>query len=235
MLIDERLSTVRSRIYTAAEKAGRHTSDIRLIAVSKTHPAEAIETAYAAGLRVFGENYADELIEKSSKLTHRSDISWVFIGQLQSNKIQKIVKHADEIQSIATEKHARYVQRYASEVGKTNYPVWIVVNSEDEESKQGASFDEIANIAKFIATECPSLALQGIMAIPPSKYSDQSSALPNGGYSVPDLYKQLRKIASETGLGKLSLGMTSDLQIAIAAGTDCIRIGTAIFGERNKQ
>jgi pyridoxal phosphate enzyme (YggS family) len=231
MSIQDRLSAIRVRIADAAAVYGRGASEICLIAVSKTHPPEAVLDAYSLGQRTFGENYADELAEKSTALQHLKDIKWVFIGQLQSNKIQKIVKFADEIQSIASEKHARYVQRYAAELGKQHFPVWIVVNAAAEASKQGLSFDELAKLSEFILSHCPNLSLQGIMAIPPAEFSDEVY-VGEGKPSPPDLYIKLRKAASRTGLGKLSLGMTGDLQIAIAAGRDCVRIGTAIFGER---
>jgi pyridoxal phosphate enzyme (YggS family) len=234
MKINERLTKIRGQIAAAAQAAGRRPEDIRLIAVSKTQPPEAVEEAYQQGQRVFGENYADELILKSSQLQSLPGIYWVFIGQLQSNKIQKIVTHADEIQSIATEKHARYVQRYAEAAGKTGFPVWIITNSAEEESKQGVPMGDVAKLASFIDNNCPNLALQGLMAIPPSSISDETASA-SAPPQPPNLYRDLRNIADSTGLGKLSLGMTGDLGIAIASGSDCIRIGTAIFGPREKK
>jgi pyridoxal phosphate enzyme (YggS family) len=234
MSLEQRLQTIQIRVAKATSEAGRGQQSVRLIAVSKTHPSALIENAHRLGVRVFGENYADELADKQASLKHLSDLVWVYIGQLQSNKIKKIVMHADEIQSIATEKHARYVERYVAEAGKSKFPVWIVVNAEAEDTKAGATFTDVPNLAHFIATACPHLVLQGIMAIPPAKYSDQAQVI-EGKIQVPELYKELRKLADQTGLGKLSLGMTGDLQIAIAAGSDCIRIGTAIFGERARK
>ncbi len=234
MSIKERLSAIQVRIADAAAASGRAPSKIRLIAVSKTHPSEAIQEAYTLGQKTFGENYADELAEKCSQLHQLTDLNWVFIGQLQSNKIQKIVKHADEIQSIASEKHARYVQRYADEFKKTNFPVWIVVNAAGEETKLGLPLSEVPALSDFIINNCPNLSLEGIMAIPPPEFSDNSCSSGEKS-SPPELYRSLRKVASNTGHGKLSLGMTGDLQIAIAAGSDCVRIGTAIFGERQKK
>ena len=122
-------------------------------------------------------------------------------------------------------------QLAASELGKRQYPIWIVVNAGDEDSKQGVSFTDLPRLREFIKSSCPSLSLQGIMAIPPASYSDEEW-LSTGKKLIPDLYQRLRQAANETGLGKLSLGMTGDLRLAVAAGSDCVRIGTAIFGAR---
>ena len=225
------IKIVQDRISAAAADARRGSDKIRLLAVSKTHSADSIRAAYNAGLREFGENYADELAEKSASLADLPDIRLVFIGQLQSNKIQKIVKHADEIQSVASEKHARYIERYVSESGKNNFPVWIVINAGNEDAKRGVTFDELPALSAFIQKNCPHLKLQGVMAIPPAEYSDDAWQK-HSGREIPDLYKKLRAAASATGSGLLSLGMSSDLNLAIAAGSDCIRIGTAIFGKR---
>lgn len=234
MPIEDRLTAVRVKIADAATACKRQPNDIRLIAVSKTHPSAAIEAAYNFGQKDFGENYADELMDKCTQLHHLDNLKWVFIGQLQSNKIQRIVKFADEIQSIASEKHARYVQRYAADFGKTNFPVWIVVNAAGESNKQGLSLEDVPNLAKFIESNCSNLSLQGLMTIPPAEFSDEAYSHKDNS-SPPELYTQLRKAARTTGGGKLSLGMTGDLNIAIAAGSDCVRIGTAIFGERPKK
>ena len=214
------------QIENFANDCGRDPRSVRLIAVSKTKPAEDIERVYRQGQREFGENYADELIEKAQTLAHLTDIHWVFIGQLQSNKIKRIVASAHEIQTIASEKHARYVDRYAQEYGKTRFPIYICVNAGDEDQKQGVALTDVAALAAFIGTKCPHLELQGIMAIPPATYADKSCTV------VPDLYRTLRERAHSVGKGKLSLGMSGDLRIAIAAGSDTVRIGTAIFGDR---
>jgi pyridoxal phosphate enzyme (YggS family) len=230
-MLKERVDAIRQKITTYCEQSGRSPSAIRLIAVSKTFGAENIRQAYDCGLRDFGENYADELLDKSEKLQDLKNISWVFIGQLQSNKIQKIVRAADEIQSIASEKHARYVERYAKEFGKKNLAVWIVVNAGDEDSKQGVTLADLPTLADFITKSCTHLNLQGIMAIPPAQYGDPKP-FPLENVNIPELYSSLRKASLNVGLGKLSLGMSNDLGLAIYAGTDCVRIGSAIFGAR---
>jgi pyridoxal phosphate enzyme (YggS family) len=230
-MLRERVDAIRQKIKIYCQKAGREPLSVRLIAVCKTFPAEKVREAFACGLRDFGENYTDELVDKHEKLRDLENIRWIFIGQLQSNKIQKIVRAADEIQSIASEKHARYVDRYAKEFGKQNFPVWIVVNAGDENTKQGVTFTDLPVLADFITKNCAHLSLQGIMAIPPAEYCDPKppSQLTN---AAPALYTSLRHAASRVGLGKLSLGMSNDLGLAIIAGTDCVRIGSSIFGDR---
>jgi pyridoxal phosphate enzyme (YggS family) len=233
-MLSELVALTKQNISDCATKARRKASSIRLIAVSKTFDAKLVREAYDCGLREFGENYADELVEKSALLDDLVDIRWIFIGQLQSNKIQKIMRVADEVQSIVTEKHARYIQRYADENSKSKFPVWICVNAGDESTKQGISWLELPRLANFITAECPNLELQGIMAIPPATFNDKIW-LSSGSEQIPELYQNLRRAASSTGLGKLSLGMSGDLALAIKAGSDCVRIGSAIFGARKSQ
>ncbi len=233
-MLSEHVALTKQNISDCITKARRKASSVRLIAVSKTFDAKLVREAYECGLREFGENYADELVEKAEMLSDLPDIRWVFIGQLQSNKIQKIMRVADEVQSIATDKHARYVQRYAHENSKSKFPVWICVNAGDESTKQGISWLELPRLANVITTQCPNLELQGIMAIPPATFNDKSW-LTSGSEQIPELYENLRRVASSTGLGKLSLGMSGDLALAIKAGSDCVRIGSAIFGARKSQ
>lgn len=218
---------VRLQLASLLKQAGRSVDSLRLIAVSKTKSVEQIRSVYAEGQREFGENYVDELLSKAEALKSLPDLHWVFIGQLQSNKIQRLVAAAHEIQTIASEKHARYVERYAQEYQKSAFPVWIHVNAEGEDQKFGVPPSAVATLAKFITSSCPHLELQGIMAIPPNTYNDK-----NATGSTPELYKTLVGLARRTGRGKLSLGMSSDLRLAINAGSDCVRIGTAIFGQR---
>lgn len=219
---------VLNQVATAAQSCGRNAQGIRLLAVSKTKSPEDITRVYEAGQRQFAENYVDELVAKAAVLKDLADLHWVFIGQLQSNKIQKLVQVASEIQTVASEKHARYIQRYAAEFGKAAFPVWIHVNAEAEEQKFGTDYETASSLSDFIAASCPNLVLQGIMAVPPAHFSDQ-----NYPTDLPKLYKELRQFAAAIGRGQLSLGMSGDLKIAIKSGTDCIRIGTAIFGTRS--
>jgi len=203
----------------------------RLIAVSKGQPVEKIRDLYLRGQREFGENYVQELEQKAASLADLKDIRWVFIGALQSNKIQRIVRVASEIQVASSEKHLRYIARLAGEAGKIPFPVFIEVNAADEASKGGARATDVSPLAALAAT-LPGISLQGIMAIPPAEIDDALYA--GAGKGPPRLYLDLRQLADATGMGKLSLGMSGDYKTALAAGSDCVRIGRSLFGERRE-
>ena len=200
----------------------------RLIAVIKKHPVEKIIALAALGQVWFGENYCDEMQKKATDIkTTTAQVKWSFIGQLQSNKIARIVEITDEIQSGCSEKHFRYINRYVLEMNKNNFPVFILVNAGNEEQKSGCLGAEVQDLVQFIQRDCPALELQGVMAIPPANFIDEAFTTP------PEIYLKLRDLADHTGLKKLSLGMTQDLKLAITTRTDVVRIGTQIFGERS--
>lgn len=228
--LSERLAACQKKISLIATETGRAGADLRLLAVSKTHPPESIAQLHALGVREFGENYAQELALKSEALQNQ-DIRFVFIGSLQSNKIPLIVRHAAEIQSVASLKHASLIAKEAAKIGKTPYPVYILVNAGDEASKSGVPLPEAISLAHAISRSCPDLSLEGIMAIPPPLDENRLTS-PSPGLKVPALYRELRSLADQIGRGRLSLGMSDDLEEAIAAGSNCIRIGTALFGPR---
>ncbi len=197
-----------------------------LIAVSKTQPDSAVRAVFALGQRRFGENYAQELAEKAESLKDLA-IHWIYIGHLQSNKLKKIVTYAAEIQTVASYDHAKHIARHAADLGKTPYPIYLEINAADEESKSGLSKKEILPLASKIKAELPELTLKGLMAIPPDTYTDEAFE------TVPPLYTELRALADQVGEGKLSLGMSNDLRLALEAGSDFVRVGTAIFGRRS--
>lgn len=217
------------RISTAVNLSRDQSSKIKLLAVSKFHSIEKITELYQLGQRYFGENYAQELVEKVNSLSSLS-ITWSFIGQLQSNKLKKIVFHADEIQSVARLKDAIQIERYVCEKQCNKYPIFLCINASNEPQKRGARMEEAADIANEIESKCPHLVLKGIMAIPPRLDTLEKSS----DSQVPDLYLELRNLANTIGQGQLSLGMSQDLEAAIAAGSDIVRLGTALFGERPK-
>lgn len=218
-------SAVKERIFQACRAQGRAATAVRLLAVSKKQPIAKIKELFNAGQQEFAENYANELIAKAQELKELP-ISWVFIGRLQSNKIKRIVEVADEIQSAASLRHVEYIARFANELGKAPYPIYLQVNAGSEESKDGVELSEALPLAEHIRTKFPALALQGLMAIPP-RFTGEGVLSEQA-----ELYRQLRTLASQIGAGKLSLGMSEDLEAAIAAGSDCVRIGTALFGSR---
>ena len=194
----------------------------RLIVASKGRDRTAIAALYALGQQEFGENFTSELEQKAQQLQHL-DIRWVYIGVLQSNKIARLVRLCVEIQSLASLKHARYADRYAAEYGKQPYPVYLAVNIGNEPQKQGFSADEVVAVSEDIETSYKNLQIEGIMAVPPSTYHDNAYRQP------PPAYAELRQLASCCGRGKLSLGMSADLALALQAGTDCVRIGRDLF------
>lgn len=206
----------------------------RLIAVSKGQSPEKIRDLYRRGQREFGENYLQELELKAPALADLPDLRWIFIGQLQSNKIQRIVAVASEIQTVASEKHLRYIDRYAREAGKSGFPVFIEINAGDEPSKAGVTADGLPGLVAKVATGegMSGIRLQGIMAIPPVEITDGDFALVEK--EPPELFRSMRRLADTVGMGKLSLGMSSDYRTALAAGSDCVRIGRSLFGERQK-
>ena len=206
----------------------------RLIAVSKGQSPEKIRDLYRRGQREFGENYLQELELKAAALADLPDLRWIFIGQLQSNKIQRIVAVASEIQTVASEKHLRYIDRYARETGKLGFPVFIEINAGDEPSKAGVTADGLPGLVAKVATGegMSGIRLQGIMAIPPVEITDGDFALVEK--EPPELFRSMRRLADTVGMGKLSLGMSSDYRTALAVGSDCVRIGRSLFGERQK-
>lgn len=193
--------------------------------MSKRHPASAIKEVFDAGHDYFAENYVQELEGKVVELSHLP-IRWSFIGRLQSNKIKKLVKVSDEIQTVASEKHARLIAQAAASENKSRFPIFISVNAGNEANKDGLPMSNIDSFAKFVTTELPQLSLQGLMAIPPASYNDE--AFPG----LVELYQDLRNLADNTGAGLLSLGMSNDMALAIRHGTDILRVGTAVFGPR---
>jgi pyridoxal phosphate enzyme (YggS family) len=224
------LTMLTQRFSQACLQAGRDPGAVRLLAVSKGQPVAALKEVLALGLVEFGENYAQELKAKKDSLTDLLPIGrprFSFIGRLQSNKIPMIVQHAAEIQSIGSLDHAALVSRAVEKQGLAPYPVWLLVNIADEPSKGGFSPSSITKATQTIQSCYHNLDLRGVMAIPPPLTAQETS-----DPEPPTYYRELRHIADQVGHGLLSLGMTDDLEQAIRAGTNCIRIGTALFGPR---
>ncbi|PTB85159.1 YggS family pyridoxal phosphate-dependent enzyme [Pseudidiomarina aestuarii] len=224
--IAEQLNEVRKQISAAASAAQREASDITLIAVSKTKPITAIEDAYAAGQRHFGENYVQEAVDKAAELKQFDDIVWHFIGPLQSNKTAAVAETADWVHSVDREKIAR---RLAQQRPATKPPlnVLIQVNIDAEDTKSGVAPDAVNELAAFIAQQ-PELQLRGLMAIPAAAAS--SAARKTSFQAMQGLYSQLQ--TQYPTVDTLSMGMSDDLDLAILHGATMVRIGTAIFGAR---
>jgi pyridoxal phosphate enzyme (YggS family) len=175
------------------------------------------------GQRRFGESYAEELVNKHEQLKDL-DIDWVFIGPLQTNKISKIMKCAKEIQSVGSEKHARYIDRYLEKEGIDQFPIYLQVNAGEEEQKFGMNINEAIELSELLQEKYPRLRVQGIMAIPPEEISKSATL-----ETIPEMFYYLFDSAKKVGAGKLSLGMSQDLEAAIQVGSTCVRVGSDIF------
>lgn len=197
----------------------------RLIAVTKGRTVADIRQLYDAGQREFGENYLAELSVKAQQLSDLKDLRWVFIGTLQSNKIKRLATICAEIQTVASLKHAHHLERHVVEREQelASFPIYLTVNIGDEQQKSGIELSQVPQIVDQIEKSCPHLKLEGLMAIPPQEYNDSRC------FELPALYKQLAQVAQDCGAGKLSLGMSADLRLAIMAGSSCLRVGRDLF------
>lgn len=227
MSISQNLSQISQHIQQFSQQAKCPENSVKLLAVSKTKPVEAIQEAIDAGQRAFGENYVQEGVEKVQFFTNRSDLEWHFIGNLQSNKTRVVAEHFDWVQTIDRLKIAQRL----SEQRPANLPplnVLIQVNISDEDSKSGIQPSEIFTLASEIA-QLPNLRLRGLMAIPKpeNKPEQQKIALAQ----MQTLFQQLQ--SQFDGIDTLSMGMSDDMQAAIECGSTMVRIGTAIFGTRD--
>jgi pyridoxal phosphate enzyme (YggS family) len=190
--------------------------------VSKTKGVELIREAHAAGQRAFGENYAQELDAKARALADLADLEWHFIGHLQSNKAKLVARSAHVVHTVDSEALARDLGR---RVTGRSLPVLIEVNVGGEPQKHGASPGEIEEVARAIEAQ-PSLVLRGLMTMPPDDLPAAKKAF--------ETLVSLRGLHGGTArLPELSMGMSGDLEVAIAAGATMVRVGTAIFGPRS--
>ena len=224
MTVAEGLARVRDRIAHAAEAAGRDPAEVHLVAVSKTHPAAAIREAYEAGQRDFGENYAQELGQKAEELSDLVDLRWHFIGHLQSNKARVVARAAHVVHTVDSPSLAKELGKRAASGGRGPLPVLVEVNVGGEPQKHGATAADLAAVLASVDAE-PSLVLRGLMTMPPN---DLEAAR-----RVFDALAELRVLhGGAARLAELSMGMSDDLEIAIACGATLVRVGTAIFGSR---
>ena len=231
------LMQVRTRIELAALAAKREPEEIELLAVSKTFPASAVEEAMHAGQSAFGENYVQEAVEKIEKLAKlRPWLIWHFIGPLQSNKTREVAQHFDWVHSVDRLKIAERLS-----VQRGEFPdlpplhVCVQINVSEEDSKSGVSLAEVEELCNAI-TSLPNLVLRGLMAIPapnPDPIMQRQAFA-----AVQDCFRKIQAAHSvELGyqfFDTLSMGMSDDLEAAIAEGSTMVRIGTAIFGKRDK-
>jgi pyridoxal phosphate enzyme (YggS family) len=222
--IADNLQAVRARIARAAAAARRDPASVALVAVSKTHPPSYVREAYGAGQRAFGENYVQEALEKMDALG--LPLEWHLVGPLQSNKTRPAAERFDWVHTIEREKIARRLSEQRP-AGRGALNVLIQLNVSGERSKSGATEPEIGALARAVAA-LANLRLRGLMAIP--------EPTPDVGLQrarfrrVREIFERLRSEGFE--LDTLSMGMSDDMESAIAEGATMVRIGTAIFGPR---
>ena len=227
MSLNDNLSEVRKRIEKAALRAGRNPDEIKLIAVSKTKPVEMIREIYAAGIRDFGENKVQEITAKSPVLPE--DINWHMIGHLQRNKVKQVIDKACLIHSVDSMRLALQISEDAVKKGIT-VPILLEVNIAGEEGKYGFTAEETSQILPDIAA-LPGITVKGLMTSAP--FVDN----PEENRQYFRLMKQLcvdlkAQNIDNTDMDYLSMGMTNDFEVAVEEGATHVRVGTAIFGER---
>lgn len=221
------LQQVRDRIATACAAAQRPVQSVTLLAVSKTQPASAVRDAFEAGQRAFGENYVQEALDKMAMLAElRERIEWHLIGPLQSNKTRVVAQAFDWVHSVDRLKIAqRLSEQRPAQLPPLN--VCLQVNISAEASKSGASAGEAGDLAHAVA-RLPRLCLRGLMAIPEPEGDHAAQRVPHR--ALRELQERLCR--EGLALDTLSMGMSADLEAAIAEGATLVRVGTAIFGAR---
>jgi pyridoxal phosphate enzyme (YggS family) len=220
--IPQNLQAVKARIATAARAAGRDPGAVALLAVSKAHAAPLVRLAHEAGQRAFGENYVQEALDKMARLADLA-LEWHMVGPLQSNKTRAVAERFDWVHTVDREKVARRLSEQRP-AGLAPLNVLVQVNASGEASKSGVAPAAAAALAAAVAA-LPRLRLRGLMAIP------EPGAPPARLREIGELFARLRE---RFGMDTLSLGMSDDMEAAIAAGSTLVRIGTAIFGARPK-
>lgn len=215
----ERLDAVQERIGNACAMSGRAANSVRLMAVTKIFPPDAIMEAYELGLRDFGENYVQEMAGKAAVVSHLTDARFHLIGHLQSNKTKKASEIFHSIDTVDSVKLARRLDAEGKPL-----EVLIEVKLSEEDSKSGADPADVPAIADAVRA-CSNLRLTGLMTVPP--WSEDAEL------SRP-YFAKLRELAERVGVHELSMGMSHDLEVAIAEGATWVRVGTALFGKRRK-
>jgi len=227
--IADNLKHIHHQIQQITKNVNRNPDEITLLAVSKGQPAEAIQKAYEQGQRHFGENYLQEALEKQQQLSDLTNITWHFIGPLQSNKTRKVAENFDWVHSVDRIKVAERLNRLRNS-HPTPLNVCLQVNINNEESKSGLLVNEVGEVAHTVA-KLPNLKLRGLMAIPKKNQSDSEQRA--SFKAVAQLLSKLKNGSPQLAtLDTLSMGMSADLEAAIAEGATIVRVGTAIFGPR---
>ena len=229
-MIWEQYLEIEAKMKEALAAAGRPIDSARLLAVSKTHPLEAVEELAARGVRAFGENKVQELCAKQEATNY--DLEWHLIGHLQRNKVRQLLKHnVAMIHSVDSERLAMEIEKEAAKLDK-NVDILVEINIGNEESKSGCEPEQAAELVQLIAQNCPHLAVKGLMCVAPEMESMDA---------VRPYFARMRQLKDEIAalnlpgvdMKELSMGMTGDFPVAIEEGATIIRVGTAIFGKRD--
>ena len=226
------LAAVRERIRRAASRTGRRADEIKLVAVSKTHPASAINDAIKAGVTVFGENKVQEAEDKITAVG-REGAEWHLIGHLQSNKARRAVQLFDVIHSVDSIELAKRLERICIEENRPKLSILVQVDLALEETKSGIPASDLPALVTHLRS-CERLKFDGLMILPP--YFENAD-------DVRPYFQRLRAVRDDlgsqrafaSGRGELSMGMSHDFEIAIEEGATIVRVGTAIFGERQRR
>jgi pyridoxal phosphate enzyme (YggS family) len=227
----ERLDEVREKIANVARSCGREPKEITLVAVSKTHPIAILREAMAAGATDFGENRVQEAESKIPALLNNQDARWHLIGHLQANKARRAVKLFDLVHTVDSASLAYRLDRSCAEEDRNELPVLIQVDLAGEAAKSGVTPAGVTELVGIV-NQCSRLRLRGLMTLPPF-FEDPDRVRP--------FFSRLRELRDQlqtTGnfgeqMGELSMGMSHDFEVAIEEGATIVRVGTAIFGERN--
>jgi PLP dependent protein len=231
MSIADNIALVRARMLKAALKAARPPEAVTLMAVTKTHAADRIGEAYAAGLRVFGENRVQEFVAKASQLSHLKAAEWHMIGHVQTNKAAKAAELFSAVDSVDSAKLAEKLDRAAQNLDK-KLSLLIEVNVGGEAAKSGVAPN--SRELEELLTAAPgfeALEFRGLMTVPPYSHEPEDAR---------PFFRKLRELRDHlaarklprTSMDVLSMGMSHDFEVAIEEGSTCVRVGTAIFGER---
>ncbi|MCI8729964.1 MAG: YggS family pyridoxal phosphate-dependent enzyme [Lachnospiraceae bacterium] len=229
-MIKEQLEIVENNICRACSKSKRNREEVTLIAVSKTKPVEDLKEAYACGMRYFGENKVQEIMDKYPQMP--ADVKWHMIGHLQRNKVKYIIDKAAMIHSVDSLRLAETIQTEAAK-HQVSVPILLEVNVAEEDSKFGLSVKDTLPLAEQIST-FPNLQIKGLMTIAPFVENPEENRW---------VFRQLKKLSVDideknidnVDMCVLSMGMTGDYEVAIEEGSTMVRVGTGIFGSRNYQ
>lgn len=228
MSIKENINKINEIKNEAAIKAGRQGEDVLLVAVTKTRAPEELNEAIDAGITDIGENKVQEIMDK---FEHVKPVRWHLIGHLQTNKVKYIIDKVSMIHSVDSKKLADEINKRAAQ-HDINMDILIQVNSANEESKFGITTEETEEMITYVLENCPNIRLRGLMCIAP--FEDNPDDVRIFFAQVKQQYDKFSKIQHERlDFTYLSMGMSHDFEVAIAEGSNLIRVGTAIFGARN--